>query len=83
MRETVLPRASNRSFYNSSDTVDGTLSISFTISKDSSADEGVRQAKLLADMGEKSQRNRNGNDLESAEHAYMGGDDVPEFFKLS
>lgn len=83
MHETVLPRASNKSLYNSSDTVDGTISISFTISKDSSADQGVRQAKLLADMGEKNQRNRNGNGKNSADNAHMGGDELPEFFKLS
>lgn len=83
VNETVLPRASNKSLYKSSDTVDGTISISFTISKDSSADQGVRQAKLLADMGEKNQRNRNGNDMDSADTAHVGGDELPEFFQLS
>jgi hypothetical protein len=50
------PRAS------SPDTGDSTNDISFTISKDSSADERVRNAKLLADMGERNQRHRGGND---------------------
>lgn len=45
-------------------TGDRTEDISFTISKDSSADESVRNAKLLADMGERSQRHRIGNDTE-------------------
>lgn len=39
-------------------------SINITISKDSSADERVRNAKLLADMGERSQRHRIANDTE-------------------
>lgn len=45
--------------------IDGTKGISSTISKDSSADECLRQAKLLADMGERSQRTHNENDTKS------------------
>lgn len=55
VQETALPRASNNSHSNSSGAIDGTTGISFTISKDSSADECVRQARLLADMGERNQ----------------------------
>lgn len=56
-------QATNGIFQNSSDGSDGTKGITSTISKDSSADECVRQAKLLADMGE---RLRNGKDTESS-----------------
>lgn len=45
------------------DAIDDTKGTSCTISKDSSADEGTRQAKLLADMGEKCFKRCNGNDL--------------------
>ena len=43
-----------------SDGVDGGIDISFTISKDNSADDFVRNAKLLAEIGERSQRFRKG-----------------------
>lgn len=59
-------RDDNKSPNNGSDsTVQTTIEINFTISKDSSADESVRKAKLFADMGERSQRHRSGNDTES------------------
>ncbi|KAI7776595.1 hypothetical protein LA080_004745 [Diaporthe eres] len=49
----------------SSNAIDGTKGISSTISKDSSADECVRQARLFADMGERSQKTHNEKDTES------------------
>lgn len=63
--EIALPRASNRFLNNGSDTGESTNDISFTISKDSSANESVRNAKLLAEMGERNQRHRGGNDTDS------------------
>jgi hypothetical protein len=66
-KKTALPRASDRPLNNSSDPGDGTSftsSISFTISKDSSADQCVIEAKLLADMGERSHRNHKVNETQ-------------------
>lgn len=62
--EITVARASNRLFNSGSDTGDSTDDINFTISKDSSADERVRNAKLLAEMGERNQRYRGGNEVD-------------------
>lgn len=60
---------------------DSTKDINFTISKDSCADEGVRQAKLLAEMGDRSLRNRNGNGT-VGESNVAQSDDLLKFFRL-
>lgn len=77
----VRASAAKEASYDSFGASDSTSDINFTISKDSSADEGVRQAKLLAEMGERSQRNRSGNGT-AVQFDGPQSDDPPEFFRL-